>query len=221
MRQIGPVTLALVLVTCGGAPPPAASSATPPASPSATVAAVATPTPTYAPSAEGFNSKLLVEKPRNISTSATGYAWIVAGATTEESGVSAVVSERESFTASYKTPAGQRATDGARFAYATPDIPPLAAGRYTESLRFVVIQTGGRSAAHLHSGVEAVLVLEGRVLVRSGLFAPTFFAAGEGFYMLPKIPVQVVNVGNAAARTLVYSITPEGAPFSIELEQSP
>jgi len=28
-------------------------------------------------------------------------------------------------------------------------------------------------------------------------------------------------VGNAAARTLVYSITPEGAPFSIELEQSP
>ncbi|TMG34360.1 MAG: cupin domain-containing protein [Chloroflexi bacterium] len=186
MRQIGPVILALVLVTCGGAPPPAASSATPPASPSATVASVATPTPTYAPSAEGFNSKLLVEKPRN-----------------------------------YKTPAGQRATDGARFAYATPDIPPLAAGRYTESLRFVVIQTGGRSAAHLHSGVEAVLVLEGRVLVRSGLFAPTFFAAGEGFYMLPKIPVQVVNVGNAAARTLVYSITPEGAPFSIELEQSP
>ena len=95
MRQIGPVILALVLVTCGGAPPPAASSATPPASPSATVAAVATPTPTYAPSAEGFNSKLLVEKPRNISTSATGYAWIVAGATTEESGVSAVVSERD------------------------------------------------------------------------------------------------------------------------------
>ena len=219
MRQIGPVTLALVLVTCGGALPPAATSATP-ASPSATVAAIATPTPTYAPSAEGFNSKLLVEKPRNLSTSATGYAWIVAGATTEESGVSAVVSERESFTASYKTPADQRA-DGARFAYATPDIPPLAAGRYTESLRFVVIQTGGRSAAHMHSGVEAVLVLEGRVLVRSGLFAPTFFAAGEGFYMLPKIPVQVVNVGNAAARTLVYSITPEGAPFSIELDQSP
>src|SRR5438132_2218193 len=155
MRQIGPVTLALVLVTCGGAPSPAASSATPPASPSATVAAIATPTPTYAPSAEGFNSKLLVEKPRNISTTATGYAWIVAGATTEESGVSAVVSERESFTASYKTPAGQRATDGARFAYATPDIPPLAAGRYTESLRFVVIQTGGRSAAHLHSRAAA------------------------------------------------------------------
>ena len=59
------------------------------------------------------------------------------------------------------------------------------------------------------------------MLVRSGLFAPAFVAAGEGFYMLPKIPVQVINVGNAAARTLVYSITPEGAPFSIELDQSP
>ena len=221
MRQIGPVTLALVLVTCGGAPPPAASSATPLASPSTSMAAAATPIPTYAPSAEGFNSKLLVEKPRNLSTSATGYAWIVAGATNDGSGVSAVVSERESFTASYRTPADQRTTDGARFAYATPDLQPLAAGRYTESLRLVVVQPGGRSAAHMHSGIEAVLVLEGRVLVRSGLFAPTFFAGGEGFYMLPKVPVQVINVGNAAARTLVYSISPEGAPFSIELDQSP
>ena len=51
MRQLGPIALALVLVTCGGAPPPAASSATPrgaaspatpPASPSTSPAAAAT-----------------------------------------------------------------------------------------------------------------------------------------------------------------------------------
>ena len=47
MRQLGSITIALLLVTCGGAPPGAASSATPrvtgsSASPSASVAAVAT-----------------------------------------------------------------------------------------------------------------------------------------------------------------------------------
>jgi quercetin dioxygenase-like cupin family protein len=221
MRQIAPITLALVLVTCGGAPPRVASSATPPASPSASVAAAATPIPTYAPSAEGFNSKLLVEKPRNLSMSAAGYAWIAPGATTDGGGVSAVISDKESFTASYQVPTDRRATDAYKLAYGTPDLPPLAAGGYTESLRLVVVQPGGRSAAHMHAGIEVVLVLEGRVLVRSGLFAPTFFATGEGFYILPKIPVQLINAGNAAARTLVYSITPEGAPFSTELPQSP
>jgi len=47
MRQLGSITIALLLVTCGGAPPGAASSATPrvtgsSASPSASVAAVGT-----------------------------------------------------------------------------------------------------------------------------------------------------------------------------------
>ena len=47
MRQLGSITIALLLVTCGGAPPGAASSPTPrvtasSASPSASVAAVAT-----------------------------------------------------------------------------------------------------------------------------------------------------------------------------------
>jgi quercetin dioxygenase-like cupin family protein len=224
MRQIAPIAVALLLVTCGGAPQ-AASSPTPPASASTTVAAVATPIatpiPTYAPSAEGFTSKVLIEKPRDLSTSATGYVWIVAGATTDARGVSAVVSEKESFTASYQAPTDRHATDGEKLAYATPDLPPLAAGRYTEGLRLVVVQPGGRSAAHMHSGIEGVLVLEGRVLVRSGGNAPTFLEVGQGFYILPKVPVQLINAGNALARTLVYSITPEGAPFSTELAQSP
>src|SRR6266542_6544363 len=146
MRQIGPITLALVLVTCGGAPERAASSATPSATPSPTVAAVATPLPTYPPSAEGFNSKLLVEKPRNVSTSATGYVWIVTGATTDGSWVSATVSESESFTASYQASTDRRGNDAGRVVYATTDLPPLAVGRYTESLRLVVLQPGGRSA---------------------------------------------------------------------------
>ena len=223
MRQIAPIAVAVLLVTCGGAPPRAASSATPPASPSTTVAAAATatPIPTYAPKAEGFTSKLLIEKPRDVSSSATGYIWIATGAATDASGVTAVLSERESFTASYQVRTDGPATGGDRVAYATPDLPPLAVGRYNEGLRLVIVQPGGRSAAHMHSGIEGVLVLEGRVLIRSGGNAPAFLTLGQGFYILPKIPVQLINAGDTVARTLVYSITPEGAPFSTELDQSP
>jgi quercetin dioxygenase-like cupin family protein len=220
MRQLAPFAAALLLVTCGGAPQRTASSAPPPASPSTTIAAAATPIPTYAPSAEGFSSKVLIEKPRELSTSAPGSIWIVAG-TAKAGGVTAAVSESETFTASYQAPSDRRATDGERVAYTTPDLPPLAAGRYTEGLRLVVVQTGGRSAAHMHSGIEGVLVLEGRVLVRSAGNAPTFLDPGQGFYILPKVGVQLINAGNAVARTLVYSISPEGAPFSTELDRSP
>jgi len=221
MRQIAPITLALLLVTCGGAPPPVASTAAPSPASSTTVAAVATPIPTYAPKAEGFSSKLLIEKPRDLLTSATGYVWIATGAATDQTGVTAIVSERESFTASYQVRTDGRAPGGDRVAYTTPDLPPLAAGRYSESLRLVVVQPGGRSAAHMHSGIEGVLVLEGRVLIRSGGNTPAFLAQGQGFYILPKVPVQLINVADTIARTLVYSISPEGAPFSTELDQSP
>jgi quercetin dioxygenase-like cupin family protein len=225
MRQLGPIAFALVLVTCGGAAVPAASSptpaATPAASPSASAAAAATTVPTYAPTAEGFASKVLIEKPRTISTSANGYVWIVPGAATDASAVSAVISDKESFTASYQLPTERRANADKAAVYATGDLPPLAAGKYTEGLRLITLQAGGRSAAHMHSGFEGVLVLEGRVLLRSGGNAPAFLSPGQGFYILPKTPVQLINVGDALARTLVYSISPEGAPFSTELPQSP
>ena len=221
MRQTVSIALALVLVTCGGAAPRAESSPTPPATPSPTIAPTATPLPTYAPTAEGFASKVLTEKPRTLSASAPAYVWIVAGATSDANAVTAVVSEKETFTALYQASTDPRSKDRDRAAYATPEMPPLAAGRYSESLRQVVVQPGGRSAAHMHSGVEAVLVLEGRVLVRSAGNAPTFLALGQGFYILPKVPVQLINAGTTVARTLVYSISPEGAPFSTELSESP
>jgi quercetin dioxygenase-like cupin family protein len=219
MRQLGAITIAVVLITCGGTPPRAATSATPVAAVAATATPVATAIPTYAPTAEGFSSKVLVEKARVLSASGVGHVWIAAGA--GSTGVSAVVSERESFTASYQSAADPAAASAGAVAYTTPDLPPFAMGRYSESLRLVVVQPGGRSAAHLHSGIEGVLVLEGRVLVRSGGNAPTFLAQGQGFYILPKVPVQLINAGPTMARTLVYSISPEGAPFSTEVDQAP
>src|SRR5438132_1255880 len=137
MRQLGPVAFAIILVTCGGVPQAGAPSASP--SPSPSVAA-ASAIPSYAPKAEGFSSKVLIEQPRTLSTSVTGYISIATGATTPGSGVSAVVSERESFTASYQAAADRPATKAAPVVYATPDVPPLPAGRYIEGLRLVVVQ---------------------------------------------------------------------------------
>jgi hypothetical protein len=59
------------------------------------------------------------------------------------------------------------------------------------------------------------------VLVRSAGNSPASLAAGQGFIILPKVPVQLINIGDAVARTLVYSISPDGSPFSTEVEQSP
>jgi hypothetical protein len=216
MRHLLPITFALLLVVCGGTPQAVAPSSTPRPTGSAP-ATSPTPVPTYPPKAEGFTSKLLVEKPRNIATSAPGFISIIAGSSSD-GGVSAAVSDAETFTGSYRL-----ATDASPAAtvYSTPQLPPLAAGRYGESLRLVTVQPAGRSAAHMHSGIEGVLVLEGRVLVRTAGQAPAFLNVREGFYILPKTPVQLINAGATVARTLVYSISPEGVPYSVELDESP
>src|SRR6266850_13314 len=224
VRQLGPIAIALVLITCGGAPQaatPATAQTASTATPTIVATPVSTPIPTYLPTAEGMTSKVLIEKPRIISTSATGYVWFVSGVTSDSSGITAVVSDTETFTASYQVPTSRRATDTNKVAYATPDLPPFAMGNYTEGLRLVTVQPGGRSAAHMHSGFEGVLVLEGRVLVRSGGSAPTFLIVGQGFYILPKVPVQLINAGTTVARTLVYSIGPEGAAYTTPLDQAP
>lgn len=225
MTHIRPIVLAVLLAACGGASPAASTaappSASPQASPSPTVAAIATAVPSYSPKAEGFSSKVLVETPRSLAASTTGLVWIVTGKSSDGSGVSAAVSEKETFTASYQVPADRQGADAKRAAYLTPDLPPLAAGQYAESLRLVTVQPGGRSSAHMHSGIEGVLVLEGRVLIRSGGNQPMFLAPSQGFYILPKVPIQLINAGDAVARTLVYSISPAGLPFSTELDQAP
>lgn len=221
MRQVALVVIALLLVSCGGASPAASSPTPAPASPSPTVAAVAAPSTPSSPKAEGFASKKLVEKKRDLAVSGPGTIWIVAGASSDGVGVSAAVSEKEAFTASYQVPIDRQEADVLHAIYATPDLPPLPAGIYGESLTLVTVEPGGRSAAHMHSGIEGVLVLEGNVLVRSAGHGPANLTKGQGFYILPNTPIQLINVGNTLARTLVYSISPDGAPFSTPLDTAP
>jgi uncharacterized RmlC-like cupin family protein len=218
-RSVVLVAIALLLASCGGAT--STPSPVPSATPSAPVAVVATPSATYSPKAEGFDSKQLVQIKRNLGASAPGSIWIVAGASPDGTGVSATISDTESFTASYQVPVDRQAADVAYAIYVTPDLPPIPAGLYGESLTLVTVQPGGRSAAHMHSGIEGVLVLGGNVMVRSGGHDPVTLAKGQGFYILPKTPVQLINVGSTVARTLVYSISPDGAPFSTPVDTAP
>ena len=220
MRQLARVVVALLLASCGGGSPAVSSSVPATASPSPTVAAVASASATYGPKAEGFASNKLVEVKRQVAISALGTIWIVAGASSE-AGVSATVSDKEAFTASYQVPVDRQAAELLHPIYVTPDLPPLPAGLYGESLTLVTVQPGGRSAAHMHSGIEGVLVLEGNVLVRSAGHAPANLVKGQGFYILPNTPIQLINVGGTVARTLVYSISPDGAPFSTPLDTAP
>jgi len=215
----GPSLIALALiVACGGTP---RAETAPTSAVTSSPIATAQPTPTatpYPPKAEGFASKVLVEMPRNLGESFTGYIWIARSASGLP-GVSATIAEGEAFTGYYDK-ASARST-GANLLYTTPDLLPLAAGNYTESLRQVTLQLGGRSSAHKHSGIEAVMVLEGSVLVRSGMGTPKALAVGQGFHIIPNTPVQLINIGTGQARTLVYSISPAGQPFTTELEESP
>ena len=221
MRTLAPVVLVLLVTSCGGASPAASSPTAATASPSPTVAAVASPSATYSPKAEGFESKKLVEKKRDLGVSAVGTIWIVGGASSDGVGVSAAVSDAEAFTAAYQAPVDRQAADLLHAVYATPDLPPLPAGFYAESLTLVTVQPRGRSAAHVHSGIESVLVLEGSVLVRSAAHAPASLTKGQGFYILPNTPIQLINVGDTIARTLVFSISPDGAPFSTPVDTAP
>ena len=221
MRRSTPIAMAFLLASCAGGSPAAVAPSPAPASPAPATAAVATPATAYSPKAEGFASKQLVEKKRTLGLSAPGQIWIVAGLSSDGTGVSATVSEKETFTASYQVPVDPRAADAMGAAYLTPELPPLPAGLYGESLTLITVQAGGRSGAHMHSGIEGVLVLEGTVLVRTAGQAPVHLVKGQGFFILPKTPVQLINVGGVVARTLVFSISPDGAPFSTPLDTAP
>ena len=225
MRQMSNVLSLLAAAALAACSPAATGGASPsPTQASATTAATAAPTVAatpYPPKAEGFATKVLLERKRNIGASFAGYVRVMSAAAADADAIQAKVSSGESIAASYGAISG-RTDAGSQGLYDSTDLPPLAAGNYTEGLREAVIQPGGRSAAHKHAGYEVVLVLEGTVLVRSALAAPFTVTKGQGFtYSVSNSPIQIINVGGTVARNLVYSLTAEGLPFSTEIDQAP
>jgi quercetin dioxygenase-like cupin family protein len=105
--------------------------------------------------------------------------------------------------------------------YATPRLPTLGAGAYSLVLVSVVIQAGGRGAAHEHSGIEALYMLQGPVKVLLGGQPAMVVPTGQGMYHLPHTPVQEINAGRGIAHELAFIVTPATQPFRRNLDFTP
>ena len=105
--------------------------------------------------------------------------------------------------------------------YSTPDLPAFAPGAYAETLRMAILQPGGRSSAHKHSGLEVILVLDGTLTLHSLGQPPQTLTAGKGAYVLPNTPLQVLNTGGAVGKYLAFLVWPVGQPFQTDVSQAP
>ena len=105
--------------------------------------------------------------------------------------------------------------------YSTPDLPAFAPGAYSETLRMAILQPGGRSPAHKHSGLEVILVLDGTLSLHSLGQPPQSLTAGQGAYVLPNTPLQVLNTGGTVGKYLAFLAWPVGQPFQTNVSQAP
>lgn len=214
------VVVAVSLAACSAAPAASAPTAAATSTPIATATPTAAPTVALSPKAVGFTSAVLIERKRAVAADMPGYIRIAAGAAGDAAAITTTLPEGESFAATYRAASARKDATGPAL-YESADFPAIPAGSYTEGFRQVKVQPAGQSAAHKHSGFEAVLVLEGTIQIRTASSAPLTLQKGQGFSILPNVPIQLFNVGTTMARTLVYSLTADGLPFSTELDTSP
>lgn len=106
--------------------------------------------------------------------------------------------------------------------YATADLPPtLPQGAYAELLTLVTLQSGGRTAAHKHGGLEVVVVLEGAVQLRTATAPVQTLTAGQGAFVLPNTALQATNNGTGVAKFLGFRVTKDGEVDTTPLDTAP
>jgi len=105
--------------------------------------------------------------------------------------------------------------------YSTSDLPSFAPGAYAETLRMAILQPGGRSPAHQHSGLEVILVLDGTLTLHSLGQPPQTLTTGQGAYVLPNTPLQVLNTGGTVGKYLAFLAWPADQPFQTNVSQAP
>ena len=112
---------------------------------------------------------------------------------------------------------------GAQIAFETTDIPSstLPPGSYTETLRRVTLQAGGRSPAHRFGGLEVVFVLDGTLTVRVAGHAPLQLNAGEGTPVNPATASQELAGASNKVVYLAFFVTPDGVPFETDVTSAP
>jgi hypothetical protein len=112
----------------------------------------------------------------------------------------------------------------ARVAYATtPDFPltTFAPIRYSETLRWVALEPGGRTSAAKYGGIETLLVLDGSISVHAAGKLPEPLSADQGTNVLPGTATQIFNQGSSRSTFLAFYITAADQPFETPLDQSP
>jgi quercetin dioxygenase-like cupin family protein len=112
---------------------------------------------------------------------------------------------------------------GAQIAFETTDIPSstLPSGSYTETLRRVTLQAGGRSAAHRFGGLEVVFVLDGTLTVTVAGHSPVQLNAGEGTSVAPATATQELAGASTKVVYLAFFVTPDGVPFESNVTSAP
>jgi quercetin dioxygenase-like cupin family protein len=112
---------------------------------------------------------------------------------------------------------------GSQIAFETTDIPSsiLPPGSYTETLRRVTLQVGGRSPAHRFGGLEVVFVLDGTLTVKVAGHPPIQLIAGEGTSVAPATATQELAAASSKAVYLAFFVTPLLAPFETEVTSAP
>ena len=99
--------------------------------------------------------------------------------------------------------------------------PDLAAGNYISTVQIVTVETGGRTVAHMHGGIESVYVLQGTIDFRLAGGARVILNRGQGAVVPPGTVLQAVNGGDAIAKFLAFMMTPETAQFQTNVDVAP
>lgn len=108
-------------------------------------------------------------------------------------------------------------------AFATPDFESgtLAQGAYSQVLRRVTLDAGGRTAAHSFGGFSVLFVLQGSVTVRAAGSPSATFQAGLGLSHAAGVGLQEINATGSPAVFLELLTTATGKNFETMLNQPP
>jgi hypothetical protein len=107
--------------------------------------------------------------------------------------------------------------------YETLDFPltTFSPGPYSETLRWVALEPGGRTGAAKYGGVVALFVLEGSIRIHAAAKAEVTVAADHGANELPETATQIFNQASGRSTFLAFYVTAADQPFETPVDQSP
>jgi hypothetical protein len=107
--------------------------------------------------------------------------------------------------------------------YETLDFPltTFSPGPYSETLRWVALESGGRTGATKHGGIEALFVLDGSISIHAAGKSQVTLVANQGANELPGIATQIFNQASGRSTFLAFYVTAADQPFETPVARSP